>query len=157
MSLQVKAGVEARVKAALSQATQLQTDMEELREAHALELSITQQQIAAVQQDLADQHEHSQDLTRQLSDACQTVTRCGAQLHSYKKSLHVILETCVVATCCCSTPSDNKHAGHGQRQLTNAAQVWVGVKPTKDLLYMSYPAYTPLSPYSHEPLHILCS
>ena len=97
MSLQVKAGVEARVKAALSQATQLQTDMEELREEHALELSSTQQQIAAVQQDLADQHEHSQDLSKQLSDACQTVTRCGAQLHLYKQSLHGTLESCVVA------------------------------------------------------------
>ena len=73
--MQVKLGVESRVRAALSQATQLEAQMEALQEAHAAELSDAQQRTAVLEQDLAAQQVDCADLSRQLDTACQDVSR----------------------------------------------------------------------------------
>lgn len=67
--------MEARVRGALSQATELQAEMEELKEDHAAELYAAQQQLSMLQKDLQKQHEHCMGLSQQLDDAEQAVAR----------------------------------------------------------------------------------
>lgn len=71
----MKAGVESRVGAALTQATQLETQLEALQDAHAAELSDAQQHTAVLEQDLAKQQEDYADLSTQLDTACHDVSR----------------------------------------------------------------------------------
>lgn len=63
------------MKAALTQATELQAAMEEQQEEHAIELSEAQQQMSLLQQELSRKQEQCKDLCRQLDDACHAATR----------------------------------------------------------------------------------
>lgn len=85
--MQVRAGVEARVKAAMTHGSLVQAELDGIKAVHEQELSMLRSQIAELQE---LSHEQQQQLNRthhQLGDLQHAAARCGSSS---------CLETCFV-------------------------------------------------------------
>lgn len=79
MTAQVRAGVEARVKAAMSQGGLLQAELDGLKACHDRQLADADHQTTQLQEQIADQLQQLNQMSQELSCSQQAVVGSVAQ------------------------------------------------------------------------------
>jgi len=93
----VRAGVEARVKAALSQGGLLQAELDGLKACHNQELEEADNQIAQLQEQMIEQQQQLDHMDQELSSSRQALARfCISPEH--KRSLSKLLSLTALHT-----------------------------------------------------------
>lgn len=86
----MRAGVEARVKAAMSHGSRVQTELDGIKAVHASELSMLRSQIIELQEYSGQQQQQLDSTLCQLSDFQEAAGRCGNSIALSLMLCHVL-------------------------------------------------------------------